>query len=44
MRKIDLNELYGGSWEWIEVGLFGVKYRGADLDVKPPREHLEYWL
>ena len=45
MRKIDLDELYGGSWEWIEeTGLFGVKYKRADLDVKPLKEHLEYWV
>lgn len=44
MRNIDLNELYGGDWQWVEEdSLFGVKYRGADLDVKPLREHLEYW-
>lgn len=44
MRKIDLDELYGGAWQWVEeTGLFGVKYRDAELDVKPLREHLEYW-
>ena len=45
MRKIDLNELYGGAWQWIEeTGLFGVKYKGSDLDVKPLRDHLEEWV
>lgn len=44
MRKIDLDELYGGAWQWVEEdSLCGIKYRGADLDVKPLREHLEYW-
>lgn len=44
MRNIDLNELYGGEWQWVEEdSLFGVKYRGSELDVKPLREHLEYW-
>lgn len=45
MRKIDLNELYGGYWEWVEeTGLFGVKHRCADLDWKPLKEHIEEWL
>ena len=44
MRKINLDELYGGAWQWVEEdSLFGIKYRGAELDVKPLREHLEYW-
>lgn len=44
MRKIDLDELYGGSWRWIEEDPLSVKFRGSDLDVKSLKDHLEEWV
>lgn len=42
MRKIDLNELYGGYWSFYG-GLDG-DGRGGELEIKPLREHLEEWV
>ena len=42
MKKIDLNELYGGHWSFCG-GLDG-EYSGGDLEIKPLREHLEEWV
>ena len=41
MRKIDLNELYGGYWEWHDHYGDG---KGGILQIKPLREHLQEWL
>ena len=40
MKKIDLNELYGGYWLWecFEKG------KCDNLEVKPLREHIKEWL
>lgn len=41
MRKIDLNELYGGYWGFGDECDGG---RGGDLEIKTLREHLEEWI
>ena len=41
MRKIDLDELYGGHFEWGDCYGDG---KGGSLEVKPLREHLEEWI
>lgn len=41
MKKIDLNELYGGSWSFFEEGDDG---GSGSLEIKPLREHLEEWI
>ena len=42
MRKIDLDELYGGEWSFYG-GLDG-EGKGGTLEIKPLREHLEEWV
>jgi hypothetical protein len=42
MRKIDLNELYGGYWSF--YGGLDYDGRGGELEIKPLREHLEEWV
>jgi hypothetical protein len=45
MSIINLDELYGGHWEWLEeTYLFGIKHRSDDLDVKPLKDHLKEWI
>ena len=41
MRKIDLNELYGGWWCFFDECDGG---RSDDLEIKTLREHLEEWI
>ncbi len=41
MRKIDLDELYGGYWSFGDECDGG---RGGDLEIKTLREHLEEWI
>ena len=41
MRKIDLDELYGGEWSFGDECDGG---RGGDLEIKTLREHLEEWI
>lgn len=41
MRKIDLDELYGGYWEWHDHYGDG---KGGILQIKPLREHLQEWV
>ena len=41
MKKIDLNELYGGHWSFSWIDGDG---RGGELEIKPLREHLEEWV
>lgn len=41
MRKIDLDELYGGYWSFGDECGGG---RGGDLEIKTLREHLEEWV
>lgn len=41
MRKVDLNELYGGYWEWSDQYGDG---KGGKLEIKQLREHLQEWV
>lgn len=41
MRKIDLDELYGGYFEWCDELSDG---KGGELEIKPLREHLQEWV
>lgn len=41
MRKIDLDELYGGYWEWSDQYGDG---KGGILQIKTLREHLQEWV
>ena len=41
MKKIKLDELYGGSWEWGDDLGDG---KGDILEIKTLREHLEEWI